>query len=59
MNPTTTVISRRVGAYPRPRYEDIEVNLTLEIVKTYLSTSFEGGRHIQRLNKIKALEANF
>ncbi len=33
-----------------------EVNSALEIVKTYLSTDFEGGRHIQRVNKIKALE---
>jgi len=38
------------------RGEDIEVNSALEIVKTYLSTDFEGGRHIQRVNKIKALE---
>jgi ribose 5-phosphate isomerase B len=41
------------------RGEDIEVDSALEIVKTYLSTSFEGGRHIPRLNKIKALEMNF
>jgi ribose 5-phosphate isomerase B len=27
-----------------------------EIVKTFLSTEFEGGRHIQRVNKIKAME---
>lgn len=27
-----------------------------EIVKTFLTTEFEGGRHIQRVNKIKALE---
>ncbi len=38
------------------RGENIEINLALEIVKTYLSTDFEGGRHILRLNKIKALE---
>lgn len=38
------------------RGENIEVNSVLEIVKAYLCTSFEGGRHIQRLNKIKALE---
>lgn len=38
------------------RGENIEVNEALEIVKTYLSTSFEGGRHILRLNKIKVLE---
>ena len=36
--------------------ENIEVNEAREIVKTYLSTTFEGGRHIPRLNKIKVLE---
>jgi len=38
------------------RGENIEVNEAREIVKTYLSTTFEGGRHIPRLNKIKVLE---
>jgi ribose 5-phosphate isomerase B len=38
------------------RGENIEANAALEIVKTYLSADFEGGRHIPRLNKIKALE---
>jgi len=38
------------------RGENIEVNEALEIIKTYLSTTFEGGRHIPRLNKIKVLE---
>ena len=41
------------------RGESVESNSALEIVKTYLSTGFEGGRHIPRLNKVKALEANF
>lgn len=36
--------------------ENIEVGKALEIVKTYLSTTFEGGRHIPRVDKIKALE---
>ena len=36
--------------------EDIEADEAREIVKTYFSTSFEGGRHILRLNKIKVLE---
>ncbi|MBN2186687.1 MAG: ribose 5-phosphate isomerase B [Dehalococcoidia bacterium] len=36
--------------------ESLETNLALEIVRTYLSTDFEGGRHIPRLNKIEALE---
>lgn len=39
------------------RGEEIEADEALEIVKTYLSTSFEGGRHIPRLNKITKLEA--
>jgi len=38
------------------RGENIEVYEALEIVKSYLSTTFEGGRHIPRLNKIKVLE---
>jgi ribose 5-phosphate isomerase B len=38
------------------RREDAQVDSALEIVKTYLSTDFEGGRHVQRVNKIKALE---
>ncbi len=36
--------------------ENIDVDLALEIVRTYLSSNFEGGRHILRLRKIKALE---
>jgi len=36
--------------------EDIDTESALEIVKTFLATDFEGGRHIQRLNKIEALE---
>jgi ribose 5-phosphate isomerase B len=27
-----------------------------EIIETFLSSEFEGGRHLQRLNKIKAME---
>jgi ribose 5-phosphate isomerase B len=38
--------------------ENIDIDLALEIVRTYLSTNFEGGRHILRLNKIKALETD-
>mgnify|MGYP001050955926 CR=1 FL=1 len=40
------------------RGENIEVNSALEIVRIYLSTAFEGGRHIPRLEKVKALEAH-
>ena len=35
---------------------DVNDDSALEIVKAYLSANFEGGRHIQRVNKIKALE---
>jgi ribose 5-phosphate isomerase B len=38
------------------RGEDIDTESALEIVKAFLATDFEGGRHIQRLNKIEALE---
>jgi len=38
------------------RGENIDTKLALEIVKTFLATDFEGGRHLQRVNKIKALE---
>ncbi len=36
--------------------EDIEASLAIEIVRTYLGANFEGGRHVRRLDKIKALE---
>ena len=39
------------------RGEDISAETAQEIVKTFLSSDFEGGRHIQRVNKIKALES--
>ena len=38
--------------------EDIATKPALEIVKTFLATDFEGGRHVQRVNKIKALEGD-
>jgi len=38
------------------RGENIDVDSTLEIARVYLSTDFESGRHISRLNKIRALE---
>jgi len=38
------------------RGENIDIDSTLEITRVYLSTGFEGGRHISRLNKIRALE---
>lgn len=38
--------------------EDIETSTTLDIVRTFLSSNFEGGRHIRRINKITTLETN-
>jgi ribose 5-phosphate isomerase B len=38
--------------------EDIETGTTLDIVRIFLSTNFEGGRHIQRINKITTLETS-
>ena len=40
------------------RGEDIDDKAVLEIVKTFLTTDFEGGRHVQRVNKIRALEGD-
>jgi ribose 5-phosphate isomerase B len=40
------------------RAEDIDNESALEIVKTFLATDFEGGRHVRRVNKIKALEGD-
>ncbi len=39
--------------------QDIGTEVALEIVKTFLATDFEGGRHLRRVNKIKALEKDF
>lgn len=41
------------------RGESIDADSALEIVETFLTTDFEGGRHIPRVNKIKALEEIF
>lgn len=38
--------------------EDIDTKSALAIVKTFLATDFEGGRHVQRVNKIRALEGD-
>jgi len=37
--------------------EVVESDSALEIVKVYLATEFEGGRHIRRLDKVRSLEA--
>lgn len=36
--------------------EDVDTKSVLEIVKTFLATDFEGGRHVPRITKIRALE---
>ena len=38
------------------RGEPTDAESALEIVRTFLATDFEGGRHTQRVNKIGALE---
>jgi ribose 5-phosphate isomerase B len=38
------------------RAENIDTDLALEIVKTFLATDFEGGRHLQRVSKIRVLD---
>jgi len=40
------------------RGENTELKLALEIVETYLTSGFEGGRHIPRIKQIEALEAD-
>ncbi len=40
------------------RGENIDNKVALEIAKTFLATDFEGGRHVQRVNKIRALEVD-
>ena len=40
------------------RGEDIDTESALEIVKTFLATDFAGGRHLRRVNKIRALEGD-
>ncbi len=37
--------------------EKLEANLARGIVKTFLSATFEGGRHARRLEKVSAIEA--
>ncbi|HIE17163.1 MAG TPA: ribose 5-phosphate isomerase B [Dehalococcoidia bacterium] len=36
----------------------LDLASALDIVKVYLSTIFEGGRHLRRVEKIRALEAD-
>jgi len=36
--------------------EAIEPSLALDVVRVFLSSSFEGGRHLRRLEKIQRLE---
>jgi ribose 5-phosphate isomerase B len=41
------------------RGENIDDRLVLEIVSTFLNTDFEGGRHLRRVSKIRALERDY
>jgi len=38
--------------------ETVELNVNLDIVRAFLSTTFDGGRHTRRVDKIRALEAD-
>ncbi len=38
--------------------EDMETSVALDIVRIFLSTNFEGGRHLRRIEKITILETN-
>ena len=38
------------------REENIDNEAALEIIKTFLAADFEGGRHLRRVTKIRALE---
>ena len=50
-------LCHKVLAAQRARqHNDADTDLALEIVKTFLTTDFEGGRHARRVDKIKALE---
>lgn len=40
------------------RAEDTDNKSALEIVEAFLATDFEGGRHVQRVSKIRALEGD-
>jgi ribose 5-phosphate isomerase B len=37
--------------------DTLDIASSLDIVKVYLSTDFEGGRHLRRVGKIRGLEA--
>jgi ribose 5-phosphate isomerase B len=37
--------------------DSVEPGAALDIVKVYLSSTFEGGRHLRRLEKVRNLEA--
>ena len=39
--------------------EGVELNTNLEIVKAFLATTFEGGRHERRLEKVRAIESEY
>jgi ribose 5-phosphate isomerase B len=37
--------------------DTLDITTALDIVRVYLSTAFEGGRHLRRVEKIRGLEA--
>jgi ribose 5-phosphate isomerase B len=39
--------------------EKAETNSTLDIVKVFLSSTFESGRHLRRLEKVRVIEAKY
>jgi ribose 5-phosphate isomerase B len=39
--------------------EKAEINLALDTVKVFLSATFESGRHLRRLEKVRAIEAKY
>jgi ribose 5-phosphate isomerase B len=38
--------------------DDIPLDISLDIVSVFLSTTFEGGRHQRRLDKIRSIESS-
>ena len=38
--------------------ETVELSVNLEIVKAFLSSTFDGGRHMRRVDKVRALETD-
>ena len=39
--------------------DDVELSLTMDMIKSFLSAKFEGGRHLRRLEKVRAIESTY